>query len=73
MKRCLFPLSALLLAACGASGGLYLPDQAPKHDNPLKKKAQTQAPASPAPSGQTDSDSSQTPAPPEQNAPAPQP
>ena len=50
MKRCLLLLSVLLLAACGASGGLYLPDQAPKHDNPLKnsRKAQTQPQASPA-------------------------
>ncbi len=74
MKRlCLLCLATLLLAGCGASGGLYLPDQAPKHDNPLKKdprKAQT-PPASPAPSPDQAPDQSQ--AAPEQTTPTPQP
>jgi len=72
MKRCLLLLSVLLLAACGSSGALYLPDQAPKHDNPLKKdqrKAPTEPQASPVPD-----QTSQPPAPaPEPTTPTPQP
>ena len=49
MIRCLLVLAVLLLAACGQAGGLYLPDQAPKHQNPLKKVTQPPAttPATP--------------------------
>ncbi len=62
MKTSLLCLAALLLAACGASGGLYLPDQPPKHDTPLKKDPR-KAPAQPdAPAPAADP-----------NAPAPQP
>jgi len=68
MKRCIFPLSALLLAACGSSGALYLPDQGPKHDNPLKKDARkTQPQASP------DQTSQPPAATPDQTTPPPQP
>ncbi len=49
MKPCIALLATLLLAACGASGGLYLPDQGPRHDNnPLRKDAR-KAEAQPAP------------------------
>lgn len=53
MKRCIALLATLLLAACGAAGGLYLPDQPRQHDNPLRKKSEGQntpqsAPAAPA-------------------------
>lgn len=68
MKRlCLLCLAALLLAGCGASGGLYLPDQEPKHDNPLKKDPRKPQPqTSPAPPPD------QPPAAPEQATPTPQ-
>lgn len=50
MKSCLALLATLLLAACGASGGLYLPDHPHQKDNPLHKKTEGQAaPQSPAP------------------------
>ncbi|MBV8063741.1 MAG: hypothetical protein JOY51_09100 [Nevskia sp.] len=72
-RLCLLCLAALLLAACGASGGLYLPDEGPKHDNPLKKDARKPA-QQPQQSGP---DSGQAPAPaantPDQAAPTPQP
>lgn len=37
MKRCILCLAVLLLAACGASGPLYLPGTQP-HKSPLKKE-----------------------------------
>ena len=43
MLRRLSLLAVLLLAACGQAGGLYLPDQAPKKQNPLKKVSQPPA------------------------------
>ena len=70
MRTCLLCLAALLLAACGASGGLYLPDQPPKHDGPLKKdpRKTPAQPESPAPADPA------APAPaPDQTAPTPQP
>ena len=43
-------LATLLLAACGAAGGLDLPYQPHQKDNPLRKKTEGQnAPQSPAP------------------------
>ena len=49
MKPCIALLATLLLAACGASGGLYLPDQAPQHDKPLRNKDPRKTEAQPAP------------------------
>lgn len=64
MRTCLPCLAALLLAACGSSGGLYLPDQPPKHDSPVKKDLRKTA----------DQPQAQTPAAaPDQTAPTPQP
>jgi predicted small lipoprotein YifL len=56
MLRRLSLLAVLLLAACGQAGGLYLPDQAPKKQNPLKK-------VSPPPAGAPVVTPNQAPAP----------
>jgi predicted small lipoprotein YifL len=56
MKRCLALLATLLLAACGAAGGLYLPDHPHQHDSPLRKdprKTDGQAAPQPAAPGET--------------------
>jgi predicted small lipoprotein YifL len=45
MIRVLPLLAVMLLAACGQAGGLYMPDQAPKRQNPLKKVSQPAASA----------------------------
>lgn len=49
MKRSILCLAALLLAACGASGALYLPDQQPPRSNNPLKKEQRKTDAQPAP------------------------
>jgi predicted small lipoprotein YifL len=73
MKRWLIPLlTASLLAACGQSGGLYLPGrQPPKQESFFNKKEQkkdgdnqSQAPAADQPAAPADSNTpAQTPAP----------
>jgi predicted small lipoprotein YifL len=50
MTRCILCLAALLLAACGQSGALYLPDQAPPKPSLVKKdprKDDSNQPAAP--------------------------
>jgi hypothetical protein len=69
MRLCTALLATLLLAACGAAGGLYLPDQPHPHDNPLRKdprKAEAQTAPPPAAPGETPApaDNGGTPPPP---------
>jgi hypothetical protein len=66
MNRLLCCLAALPLAACGASGGLYLPDQAPPKPGVLgskdpRKTQPAQPPAAPAGDGTTSSNPTPTP------------
>lgn len=63
MKLCTALLATLLLAACGASGALYLPDQGPRHDNPLRKDSRKNEPQQPAPQAPVPADGSATPPP----------
>jgi len=48
MKRCILCLAALSLAACGASGPLYLPGHQKPHSNVLRKQQDKTGPSSPA-------------------------
>ena len=75
MRTCLLCLAALLLAACGASGALYLPGQPPKHEGPLKKNLhKTSAQPGSQPESQApDADPATPGEAPDQTAPAPQP
>jgi len=72
MRTCLLCLAALLLAACGASGGLYLPDQPPKHEGPLKKDLR-KTPAQPESQPEAQAPAADPATPPDQTAPTPQP
>lgn len=69
MKRCILCLAVLLLAACGASGPLYLPGTQP-HKGPLKKEHR-KTDGTPATPEDAPSDAADQPAAPEaQPAPA---
>ncbi len=61
MKRCILCLAALSLAACGASGPLYLPGQDP-HKTGLHKKEQRKNDATPAAPVETPPDATEQPA-----------
>ncbi len=49
MKRCILCLAALSLAACGASGPLYLPGHQKAKSSVLRKEQNKTGPSSPAP------------------------
>ncbi len=75
MKRCILCLAALSLAACGASGALYLPGQEKPKSNLLSKDRKNgSAQASPAPAAPpAATDTAPAPAPEPQAAPPAQP
>ncbi len=63
MTRLLCCLAALSLAACGASGALYLPDQAPPKPNAFGSKERKLPQQSPAPATPDAAPATPTPAP----------
>lgn len=64
MKRCILCLAALSLAACGASGPLYLPGHQKAKSSVLRKEQNKTGPSSPAPAPATSPADAPAPAPP---------
>ena len=66
MKRCILCLAALSLAACGASGPLYLPGHQKAKSSVLRKEQNKTGPSSPAPAPAASPADAPAPAPPQQ-------
>ena len=64
MKRCILCLAALALAACGASGPLYLPGHQKAKSSVLRKEQNKTGPSSPAPAPAASPADAPAPAPP---------